>query len=284
MREISINQKVYQLPENWSEVDKKNLPDLLRSVFVTPESGSAYHDILRVVLGYNEKQWVKIMSRLFGRKSKTENMDASAGVLAELLRLLSWMWKSDLTLKPFESFEVDGQKWLLFSEGFTSMSFGELSDAYIHAQAFIKQLIEGEDRLNMLVATLCRPARKGDYTSDPNWNGDDREEYNEHISQIRAKALEGRFFEQKVLTLVYFLGSVKLFFSYFDLFGTGDMPPVPEEFPGQSLIKNQHLLSEKAIFGTMSQTKKANVHEVFQFLEEHNKDVKAEIERNKNQQ
>ena len=81
---------------------------------------------------------------------------------------------------------------------------------------------------------------------------------------------------------MYFLGSIKVFFSFFDLFNNdGTKPPVPEEYPGQSMIKNQHLLSEKHIFGGMEATKLANVHEVFQYLEEHNKDVKAEIERSK---
>jgi hypothetical protein len=233
------------------------------------------------VLGYDERKWSRLMNQFFGRSRTAEKMDASSQALAELLRMLQWMWKSDLTIAPFESFKVDGQDWFIFSEGLKSMSFGELSDAYIHAQAFIKQLIEGEERLDMLVATLCRPKRAGNYKSDPAWNGDDRKDYNEHISQIRAKQLTGQYFEQKVLVLVYFLGSVKDFFSYFDLFNTDGKPPVPEEFPGQSMIKNQHLLSEKGIFGNMNQTKKANVHEVFQFLEEHSKDVKAEIERNK---
>jgi len=281
MQEIALNGTVYRLPESWDEVERHKLPGLLRNVFVLPESGSTGHHILRTVLGYSERQWARIMDNLFGRRSTADNRAASSAVLAELLRMLSWMWKGDLTAQPFESFKVDGQEWLLFTESFRSMSFGELSDAYIHAQAFIKQLVEGEERLNLLVATVCRPRRKGSYARDPDWNGDDREEYNEHIAQLRAKQLQGRYFEQKVLVLVYFLGSVKNFFSYFDLFDTGGRPPAPEEFPGQSLIKNQHLLSEKAIFGTMAQTKKANVHEVFQFLEEHNKDVKAEIERNK---
>ncbi|MCE7061249.1 hypothetical protein [Dyadobacter sp. CY343] len=281
MIKISINGQEFDLPENWTEVDKKKLPELLRNVFVASESRIAYHNILRVVLGFEQKKWNRLMNQFFGRSSTARNMDASSTALADLLRVLSWMWKSDLTIAPFESFEVDGKDWLLFNDGFRSMSFGELTDAYIHAQAFIKQLIEGEERLNMLVATLCRPKRAGDFKNDPSWNGDDREDYNEHIAQLRSKQIEYAYFEQKVLVLVYFLGSVKNFFSYFDLFENDGTPPVPDEFPGQSMIKNQHLLSEKSIFGNMSHTKKANVHEVFQFLEEHHKDVKAEIERHK---
>ncbi|SDG72065.1 hypothetical protein SAMN04487996_12269 [Dyadobacter soli] len=282
MQEIVINGSTHKFPQDWQEVSRHKLPALLKNLFVLPESGETYHELLRITLGYTSKQWGRIMDRLFGKKSPEANKDQSALVLAELLRQLSWMWQTDLTVAPFSSFEVDGQRWEVFTEGFRSMSFGELSDAYIHAQAFIKQLVEGEERLDMLVATLCRPKRKRKYQNDPDWNGDEREDYNEHIAANRAKLLTGRFFDEKVLVLVYFLGTVKNFFSYFDLFeNDGSKPPVPEDFPGQSLIKNQYELSQKQIFGSMSQTKRANVHEVFQFLEEHRKDVKAEIERNK---
>lgn len=281
MQEIVINGSTYEFPEQWTEVNRKKLPTLLKNLFVLPESGKTYHELLRIVLGYTPKEWKKIMGRLYGKKSSEENKEQSSEVLSELLRQLSWMWKTDLTVAPFSGFYVNGQRWEVFKEGFLSMSFGELTDAYIHAQVFIKQLIEGEERLDLLVATLCRPKREGDFQNSPEWNGDDREDYNEHIAAKRAKLLAGNFFEQKVLVLVYFLGTVKNFFSFFDLFDDdGSKPPVPEDFPGQSFIKNQHLLSEKSIFGNMSQTKRANVHEVFQFLEEHHKDVKAEIQRN----
>ena len=286
MQQITINGKVFKLPESWQEVEPKKLPELLRFLYVLPESGSTYHEILRTVLGYTPKQWTKIMKHMFGKQRSETQIDQSSKALRDLLNLLSWMWKSDLTIAPFEKFAVGNQSWFVFEEGFKSMTFGELADAYIHAQAFIKQLVEGEERLNMLVSTLCRPERKGSYQKDPQWNGDKREDYNGHIAQRRSELLTGKYFHQKVLVMVYFLGTVKDFFSYFDLFDNdGSAPPVPEEFPGQSMIKNQHLLSQKQVFGSMNATKAANVHEVFLFLEEHNKDVKAEIARHKaNQQ
>ncbi|WP_254561800.1 hypothetical protein [Dyadobacter diqingensis] len=282
MQEISISGQVFQIPENWQEVESKRLPELLKNLYVLPESGSTYHNILRIVLGFTPKQWKKLMQQFFGAKRSEEQKDQSTEALCQLLNLVSWLWTSELTTEPFRKFRVDGQYWHLFEEGFRSMTFGEMCDAYIHAQAFIKQLVEGEERLNLLVATICRPERAGDYDSDPSWNGDTRENYNEHLSRRRADLLKDKYMEEKVLVMVYFLGTVKNFFSYFDLFDDdGSSPSVPEEFPGQSMIKNQHLLSQKQVFGSMDATKSANVHEVFQFLEEHNKDVKAEIARHK---
>ena len=282
MQQVLINGQVFKLPENWQEVEYKHLTELLKNLYVLPESGSTYHTILRIVLGYDQKQWKKLMRHFFAKHRSLEDQLETTETLSKLLRIISWMWTGDLTVSPFESVKIDGQKYVLFQPGFISMSFGELADAYIHAQAFIKQLVEGEERLNMLVATVLRPERAGDYKNDPSWNGDPREDYNEHIARERGDIFKGEHLDKKIMILVYFLGSVKNFFSYFDLFDNdGSAPPVPEEFPGQSMIKNQHLLSEKHIFGGMKATKQANVHDVFQFLEEHNKDVKAEIARSK---
>ena len=189
MKEIAINGQVFKLPESWPEVEKKQLPEILRQLYVLPESGSTYHNIIRSLLGYKPKAWEKLMRQFFAKGIQLKRNIQSATALAELLRMQSWMWQSDLTIAPMKGFEVSGVTWYLFEEGFKSMSFGEMSDAYIHAQAFIKQLVEGEDRLNMLVATVCRPERAGDYDSDLTWNGDRREAYNEHIARKRVELL-----------------------------------------------------------------------------------------------
>lgn len=279
---IIISGQTFKLPENWHEVELKKIPELLKYLYVLPENGSTYHNILRIILGYSEKEWKKLMYNFFGPLRTAHQLEQSTESLRQVLNLLSWMWKSDLIKQPFEKIQVNGTPWFLFQEGLESMSFGELSDAYINAQAFVKQLIEGPSRLNMLVATVCRPERKGAYEKDPDWNGDKREDYNVHIAKLRAYQLSEVPPEQKIMILVYFMGSLKDFLSYFDLVdNTGSAPPVPEEYPGQSMIKNQHLLSEKHIFGGMKATRDANVYDVFQFLEEHHKDVQAEIARQK---
>ena len=86
--------------------------------------------------------------------------------------------------------------------------------------------------------------------------------------------------EKKILILAYFLGTLKDFLGYYDIF-EDEGPAKEEEYPGQSYIKNQHLLSEKGIFGNMDATKAANVHEVFLFLEEHKSDMKERIKQEK---
>lgn len=278
MKQISLNKKSFELPENWAEVPKGTLPALLVQLYVMPESASTYHALLRLVLGYHEKDWNKLMRHYFAPALTDEQREMNAEALADVLRLISWMWKEELTIKPFEGIELEGTQYLLPDEDFLAISYGELSDAYIHSRAFVEQLIEGEDRLNYLLATICRPERVGDYRHDTSWNGDRREPYNEHIARSRVKLWEAAPYDQKIISLMYFLGTLKAFLGLFDIWqGDGSGPAPEDEYPGQSWIKNQHLLAEKHIFGGMKDTKAANVHEVFSFLEEHSKDIKHKI-------
>lgn len=270
------------MPETWIEVQKIQLPDLLTQLFVMPESGTTYHTLLRLTLGYREKEWAQLMKHYFSTKLTEESREANAEVLAEVLRLISWMWKEELTIKPFESITLEESVYLLPDENFLTMTYGELSDAYIHSRAFVEQIVEGEERLNLLLATVCRPERILDKllrnTQLENWNGDRRELYNEHIARSRVKVWESAPYDKKIIVLMYFLGTLKNFLSLFDIWqGDGARPAPEDEYPGQSWIKNQHLLAEKHIFGGMKDTKAANVHEVFSFLEEHSKDMKQKI-------
>lgn len=280
MIEITLNGKNHSLPENWSEVPADKIRPVLELVFATPESGITYHKLLRLLLNYSEKKWQNMMHQFFNTKVAEEKREKNAETLQELLHLMSWMWQENMTTKPFEHIYADGRDFYLFEESFKTMSFGEMTDAYIHAQAFIQQIEEGESRLNKLVATVCRPLRFVGRKS--NWNGDIREPYNSFIAESNADIFAEVRMEQRVLILVYFLGTLKDFLGYYDIFDDdGGSPASPEEYPGQSYIKNQHLLAEKGIFGNMDSTKAANVHEVFLFLEENKKDIK---EKNKRQQ
>lgn len=276
MKQVTLSSKSYALWETWTEVPKAILPQVLRLLYVESASGQTYHQLLRLALGYSEKEWKRLMKHYFSPKLEDTQREQNAEVLAEVLNYLKWMWTQELTIKPFLCLEVENQTFWLPDDDFLTMSYGELTDAYIHAQAFIEQLVEGDERLNYLMATLCRPERPNKEAIDENWNGDVREAYNEHTSRLRVKLWETADYSDKILVLMWFLGALKDFTERFQVWDEEANGPLPEdEYPGQSWIKNQHLLSEKQIFGGMSATKKANVHEVFTFLEEHKKDMIA---------
>lgn len=280
MKQITLSGKNYALWESWTEVPAATLTQVLRLLYVEPASGKTYHEILRIALGYKSNEWKRLMRHYFGWERTEQQRESNAEVLADALNHLKWMWTQELTVKPFKSLEVNNQTFWLPDDDFLTMSYGELTDAYIHARAFIEQLVEGEERLNYILATLCRPERLLDKFQRnaqlDNWDGDKREPYNEHTARLRVKLWETVEYADKIMVLMWFLGTLKVFIERYQVWDEEEIgPPLEDEYPGQSWLKNQHLLSEKHIFGGMAATKKANVHEVFTFLEEHKKDLIA---------
>ena len=281
MKIIYLNEKRFELPEEWSEVKESLLPDLVRLLFAEPAGGRVYHDILRRILGYTEKRWKSLMRHYFNPKLSSEQRRANAVALSDTLTQIAWMWYEPMSAKPYEYLLVDGVPWYLPEVQFTNMSYGELTDAYIHFLAFVKQLIPGDERLNLLVATICRPEREGNYHT-PDWDGDKREPYNEHLAKQRAEAVSKLSYAQRVGVLMYFAGTQKNVLQLYDVHAEGiESAASEEDYPGQGWKKNQHYLAEKGIFGTLPQVQKTNVHEVLLYLEELKKDF---IEQKKRQE
>ncbi|GAB4047076.1 hypothetical protein [Spirosoma litoris] len=282
MQEINFNGQAKTLPENWKEVKPEHLPRLLQLVYFTPDTPEKFHHLLQILLDMGGKQWRALMRKHFGPGIRKKVKEANAIVLHELIHQVRWMSKELTTEKPFPLLQYKEWSLLLPEEDFLTMSFGELSDAYIHFLVWIKQLVPGDTHLDLLVATICRPERTGEYWLEPNWNGDKREPYNEFMAREMAKKLSGLELSQKQLVLLYFAGNMHKVLARYELFdGEGGDP---EEYPGQGWLKNQHILAEKGIFGTMQQAKEANLHDVLLFLEENKKDIKAANERNKREE
>lgn len=282
MKAIYLNEKRYELPETWQEVAPDLLPDFVRLLFAEPANGDTYHEILRRVLGYSKAKWRKLMAHYFAPQLTEAQREANAVALSDTLTQIAWMWHEPLSAMPFESIVVGGQTYYLPEAQFTTMSYGELTDAYIHFLAFVKQLVPGEERLNLLIASICRPERQGDYQT-PDWNGDRREPYNEHLAKLRADGIaQSVSYAERIAILMYFAGTQKSVLELYDVHAEGiEAAATEEDYPGQGWKKNQHYLSEKGIFGNLNGVKEANVHEVLLYLEESKKDF---IEQKKRQE
>jgi hypothetical protein len=277
MIEIELNGIAKKLPQSWAEAERKLIPKLIEQLFTKPESGETYHEILRLVLGYSDSDWKRMMRRYFSKKNTELQKQKSSEALQELLRLVSWMWKLPLTTQPVVSFFVGKDEYLLPNEDFLTVSWGELKDAYVHCEVFSRQLIKGEKHLNLLVMTLCRPKRKDDYMNSE-WDGDLREPYNEYISGERANNIESLDFNLKLSVLLYFVGTIKKLLNQYDIFYSEEGNGAKEDFPGQGFEENTLLLSEKNIFGNYKETIRTNCHNIFLALERNKKLVEAEIE------
>ena len=276
MRQIDLDGVRYNLPESWDEIDSERLPRLIELVYLIPESGKMHHALIQLALNIRPKVWKKIHQKHFGPNLSATVRRKNAEVLQHLVTLLSWLWKKPMDKRPFESVSPNQEQWLLPEEGFKTMSFGELTDLYIHLQAFIQQTVAGDERLDYLVATACRPEHQGNYQTDPAWNGDRRESYNEFIVRERVKLVAKLEFPIKMAVLLYAASTIKSVMAQYNLFDDSDKSDgTGEAYSGQGFIKNQHLLAEKGIFGNLRQTQEANVHEVLLFLEEHRADLLA---------
>jgi hypothetical protein len=222
------------------------------------------------------------MQKHFGPGVSKKVKQANAIILYDLKHALRWMYQEPIHHQPFPALELDLNLTLLLPEAdLLTMSYGELTDAYIHFLVYIKQLVPGDKHLDLLVATLCRPERARDYASSqawtgPEWDGDKREPYNEFTAKGRAALIAGIPAGHKMAVLLFFAGNMQRVLDKYALFEGGDGEP--EEYPGQGWVKNSHLLASKGIFGNINQVKAANVHDILLFLEEHRKDLLAEIE------
>ena len=286
MKIIQLDGQPYNLPERWEEIDPERLPRLIELLYLVPESGSMYHELIKAALNIRPKVWVKMMQKHFGNSVPKPVRTANAAVLSDIVQMLRWLWTQPMQTRPFESVLVGPQSYYLPEEQFRTMSYGELTDAYIHLTTFVRQLIPGDEHLNYLVATLCRPEREATGT-DADWNGDRREPYNEYVSRDRISLISHVPFEERMAVMLYFASTVKGLMEQYAVFAPAaeTVEDVAEEdYPGQSFMKNQHLLAEKGIFGTMQETKKTNAHEVLLFLEEHRKDLLAQIEQQRKHQ
>lgn len=289
MIDFTFNGEAKQFPENWQEVAPGLLPGILRTLFVEPESPDTYTKLLRLNLGYSDKKWRKLCQRYFRPELTEKQRERNAELLAFLVGRLAWMWKTPVDVRPVESVRVGGTPRLLPDPELKTVTYGELTDAYVHLVAFVEQLEPGEKRLNLLLSTVCRPEQKGNYQTRADWNGDARIPYNEHVAQATAEEWADVPLAERLPVFLYVVGAMKNLLSTYDIFAAESIDTVgsQEEYPGQGLIKNQHSLAEKGIFGNMKETRQAGAHEVLLFLEEQKKDdefrakAQAEADRKK---
>jgi|GEM_PF-2772091 len=284
MKQIELDGERYALPETWEDIDAGMLPGLIEQVYLVPESGRMYHEVIRLCLGISEKRWLKIQKKHFSPKLSESTRRKNAEVLQQLVSLLSWLWNEPMDRQPFEGISINGPLWLLPEPDFAAVSYGELTDLFILLHTYIASPDAGEDTLDSLVATACRPRRTpANYAGQPDWNGDHREPYNEFIVRGRVKGVANVPFETKLAVLLYVASTVKNVLNKYQVFesdpsmttATAGASGQTEAYTGQGFIKNQHLLAEKGIFGNLKQTQQANAHEVLLFLEEHRADLMA---------
>lgn len=276
---ILFSNAEHELYESWAEVPVEKIPALVELAYFAPDAGSTHLEIVRQVLGIKPRPWARMLSTHFAETLPTKVREANAENINWLVRQCAWMWNEPLTKMPFEYFEHKGVRYYIAKSSeelaFETCSYGELTNAYINMQGFVKRLKNDDYYLNNLVAVLCRE-RRSEAQNDKDWNGDVRVPYNEYLCTETAKLFDDLDVKIKLAVMMYFAGNLKRFMDgYQQTFRRGDGEG--EEYIGQGFLKNQHLLAEKGIFGDIYKTKNANCHEVMLYLEEYGADMEKQM-------
>jgi len=139
-----------------------------------------------------------------------------------------------------------------------------------------------EKALDLLVATLCRPAGDPGLWKDPRWNGDRRQVFNTHHTELAAfgpirslpigyKVMVLQLVSQALRTIHR---SYRVIFEKPDPDSTEFHVPRPESIPGfVALIFD---LAEQGIFGDFEKTSHTPIHTVLTYLKKKKLDSKDE--------
>lgn len=212
----------------------------------------------------------------------------------ELVQTFDWLWEHPFEGRPFESFEHKGQVYITPREKFAVTSYAEWLTAVVYLfQAYYDTDTPRELSAARLVATLCRPTLchpdgtichpderigppRGGLNLPPDWNGDYRQPFNEHLIEARAEALLDLPVGILAAIIQYFVDELNWLYDSYDVFDdstpeTVRGEPIVQEFDWHERLlgmKNlRYVVAEENILGNVNDVMKANINDVFDALE-----------------
>lgn len=208
----------------------------------------------------------------------------------ELVQTFDWLWEHPFEGRPFESFEHKGQVYVTPKEKFGVTSYAEWLTAVVYLfQAYYDTDTPRELSAARLVATLCRPPchdslghsnpegfRERALNLPPDWTGDHRQPFNEHLIEARAEALLDLPVGVLAAIIQYFVDELNWLYESYDVFDdstpeTVRGEPIVQEFDWHERLlgmKNlRYVVAEENILGNVNDVMKANINDVFDALE-----------------
>lgn len=258
MHQALINNKLYKVPSTWNELTRRQLLRLMRGALtLKPEFLTTYY--LLVILG--------IRGSLFAAFTQVQKLS-----LAYLTDFLSE--QPTLTDNLLPSFRLPVLKTKCFKKlygpaaNFNNLVMGE----FICTETLFLAWHKTKDHkfLDLLVAILYRPKRKGYNPNSPDFKGDVREDFNPNLFEGRAdkwiKHVPAHF---KMAVLYYYVGCrAALMEQYPEAFsGSDEATSIPTAAP---LVDMLHDLPNDK-FGTIDAAEKALVHTIFYEINKVNK-------------
>ena len=239
----------YCAPQSWQECTFNDWQNLLPfSRIQASESNAVQQLACQYWLGVPTKQW---------RKWQLMPHEWEA-----LQKQFAWVFEKPTT-KPLEFVECGTLRLLLPDDTFANSKAIDVAMSFIHFTDFTKNDFQPE-ALDLLVATLCRPARAdlAAFQKSKDYDGDFREPYNEVRVQAIAQKISAIPLETKVIILDYFERmSADFLETYGELFGSDNKEPRYKDGRGWiMMLKN---IAKEGHFGSFEQVCNQPVHLVF---------------------
>lgn len=251
MTPFRLDGKSYTLPASWHQLTAE------QAVATAPARlEPADNTVLRI----------RLLQQLAGIPRQLLRRMAADDVLL-LLGLLDWIWETPLPAGVLPSFEHAGVTYLVPAADLSDLSLAEYALADHHLRQFV--LGSQEQELLQLVATLCRPEKKGLDRENPEWDGDAREPYNTQLAQRRAAGFSELALGVRQLVLTHFLAGQQTVQSYYKkLFdqpeqGGGGAAAVE----GSPIIDLAYALADKGVFGDFENTCKQKLYTILEYLD-----------------
>lgn len=214
----------------------------------------------------------KIVKSLLGLPAPIWNK-LGADVIYDLIQQIAWIWKTPLSQGFLESFSWKSQTFYLPKDNLKNISIIEFAMAEKYLKAFTSSNPEGH-ALNELVATLCRPMKKGiDPTSDE-YGGDLREKFNSDLISNRAIEFRSLNINIKMAVLRFFIDCVAEIQKKYSMVypkPEPDSEPEPQS-PAQKALSSFGMLAvlmdlaEAGTFGTWEEACFTNIHTILLYL------------------
>lgn len=175
---------------------------------------------------------------------------------------IAWVFTPPIA-KPFPRFRHNGLDYILPAEDFADTTALELSVAFMAFTDFVDPDEPDLTALDRLIGTLCRPERKDlkAFADSDDWNGDDREPFNESRMMKRAADLASLKMEVKVAVFNYFEVQAKAFLEQYEtLFGGDSSPRYGDSRGWIMLLKN---IAKEGHFGNFDEVGRQYAHLVY---------------------
>lgn len=277
--------KSYSVPETWNELTKNQLLTFCRyaNALGTPEQARVV--LLNKMIGIPPVAIARLLDDVAGRTK-----------LAQLTGLLNFLYEENTpggapltkNLQPVLRCRYKQRTWYGPADDFLNLRWNEFMVADQYHTVYVRT--REERHLDYLVATLYRPQRPGHKPDSPDYQGDRREDFNQHLLDRRVRTMARVSTPKKLAAYYFYVGCrSQLVRDYPDIFegdgqrGAAPREAAPGEAAGQSggpprgqtsdwldLLRN--LPSDK--FGTLEQLETQHVHATLELASRMMRDAK----------